>query len=175
MSLSSWSRRTIPRTSWTGWLEPMTEPLPLVEIAFREGLSTSHADRLPLLLLADLESSLRASQRALLARDLALLERLTDEQFHLQQRLALLPVTRSGSCLDESPATAVDTSMNSAVIAAHRRLLHLGRVHGALLDRAQQRLRTLARFLADPQAPYGPAPGGAGIEPLPDPSPRKEP
>lgn len=101
-------------------------------------------------LLSDLESSLRLSQQAILARDLEKLEGATEKQAQLHRRLHMLPA------LEEESAS-------SGVVEAHRRVLALGRVQGALLMRAEQRLRMLANLIAGSQAEYRPAASGAGI------------
>ena len=107
-------------------------------------------DALRLALLTDLELSLRASERAILSRDVAGLERATDEQANLGRRLVLLPV-RGGA-------------FSPTVMEAQRRVLGLGRVQGALLERAQRRLRVLANWMAGPQAEYRPVSGdSAGV------------
>lgn len=87
--------------------------------------------------LLQLEKSVQASQTALLARDLNRLRELTAEQ----------------SCLLRSLSTwkpACDQNAQEAAI----RILQLGRVHLAILRRAQQSLRVIANFLAGTQSIY---------------------
>lgn len=100
----------------------------------------TNSDALRLALLNDLESSLRASEQAILARDVARLERATEEQTSLHRRLVMLPVRGS--------------SFSPAVREAQQRVLDLGRVQSALLERARQRLRMLANWIAGPEAQY---------------------
>lgn len=100
----------------------------------------TNSDALRLALLNDLESSLRASEQAILARDVARLERATEEQANLHRRLVMLPVRGS--------------SFSPAVREAQQRVLDLGRVQSALLERARQRLRMLANWIAGPEAQY---------------------
>lgn len=100
----------------------------------------TNSDALRVALLGDLESSLRETEQAILARDVARLERATDAQANLQRRLVLLPVRRS--------------SVSPAVKEAELRVLRLGQIESALLGRAQQRLRMLANWMAGPEAQY---------------------
>jgi hypothetical protein len=111
--------------------------------------SETNSDALRLALLADLESSLRSTEQAILARDVAGLERATDEQANLHRRLVLLPVHGS--------------PFSAAVMEAQRRVLQLGQVESALLERAQQRLRMLANWLAGPEAEYRAVSGKAAV------------
>ena len=97
-------------------------------------------------LIEDIERNLLASQRALLSGDLHRLEKLTAEQGLFARKLA-----------DVLRAFSVSASaITREVRAAQLRVLHLGRVHIALLARQQQRLRTLRHRLAGPQSLYGP-------------------
>jgi flagellar biosynthesis/type III secretory pathway chaperone len=111
-----------------------------------------------LALLHDLETSLQASQQALLARDLPRLEQLTREQNALRRDLVALwtaakTLPTKTSISEDSLALELRTSA--------ARVLHLGRIQLALLDRAQRSLRALSRLIAGPQASYGPF---AGVE-----------
>jgi len=118
--------------------------------------SSSHArfGQSCLTLLSELESSLAAGQRALLARDRLPFERLTEQQESLQQALAALVHSSdcrgSGEPVSDSPAT-------SQLLACAARVLHLGRVQLALLRRAQRSLQMISRLAAGPQATYGPS------------------
>jgi len=95
-------------------------------------------------LLAHLKANFHASQHALLARDLGRLESLAAEQAGL--RLAMAHVLNQRWLQpDLLPA---DLSREA------RDVLQLGRVQSALLDRAQQSLRTIANLLAGTQAAY---------------------
>ncbi len=102
----------------------------------------------PLALLRELESSLEASRKALLNRDLAGLEQATREQARLHRALENLPLATS---LGRRPLSA-------ELQAARKRVLHLGLVQWALLERAGRWLRTLERLASGPGASYGPPP-----------------
>ena len=97
-------------------------------------------------LLTELEASLQASQRALLAHDLASLEHRTGEQIRLRRALEIFG-TPDGAPLAES-------DLPHELRAAQKRVLHLGRVQLALLGRAQRWLRTLSHLMAGPGASY---------------------
>jgi hypothetical protein len=101
--------------------------------------------------LAELEASLQVSQRALLSRDISSLEKRTLEQRRLHEALAILSVPRlpQGS----SPAT---TLLAAELLAAETRVLQLGRIQAALLDRAQRWLRTVVNLLAGVEKAYSP-------------------
>jgi hypothetical protein len=102
-------------------------------------------------LLAELEQSLEASQRALLSRDLEGLERETREQTGLHRSLEILS-SRNGA-LDE-PAPRIDPAVAAGLRAAQWRVLYLGRVQAALLTRAQRSLRIVSHRLAGSEASY---------------------
>jgi len=102
------------------------------------------------LLLVELEASLRASQRALLSHDVALMERHTCEQIRLQRLLEVLWSRRDAA---RDPAFVVEMR------AAQMRVLHLGRVQAALLVRAQRWQNMLSNLLAGPETSYVPTSG----------------
>jgi hypothetical protein len=97
-------------------------------------------------LLAQLEASLAASQKALLAADLAELERGTGEQRALCRQIensfAAGPVP--------SPSHNQPSGEQADLRATQARVLHLARVQGALLRRAQRSLRVVAGLMAHP-------------------------
>jgi len=110
-----------------------------------------------LALLAELEASLQASQRALLSRDVASLEQHTAEQMRLQKALAILsaPMPRlSGS--NSNPTLVAELR------AAETRVLQMARMQAALLDRAQRWLRTVVNLLAGVEKNYAPPSGTPG-------------
>jgi len=112
-------------------------------------------------LLAELEASLQASQRALLAHDLASLEHRTGEQISLCKALEIFgtpyAAPSAGSEFSHcSPRVAEDLR------AAQKRVLHLGRVQLASLGRAQRWLRTLSHLMAGPGASYSASLGRSG-------------
>jgi hypothetical protein len=129
-----------------------------------------------LALLQELEASLEQSQRALLKRDLAGIEQGTREQIGLQQALAAL----WASAAPAVPAVPEDqraadpaisfgplsfglreSNLAPTVLAAQRRVLHLGRVQAAVLSRARQSLKMIFYLAAGPQTTYGPPTAGA--------------
>jgi hypothetical protein len=101
-------------------------------------------------LFSNLESSLRASQQALLHHDVARLERLTAEQSLLAHSLA---VYRQRSIADGNkiPSLFLPELRERAT-----RVLHHGRVVEALLGRAQRFLRVIANLAAGTGASYAP-------------------
>jgi hypothetical protein len=114
--------------------------------------------------LGELEASLQASQAALLARDVAVIEQSTNEQVRLQQALEGL-WSRDGIGVPES-----DPALGGELRSAQRRVLHLVRTQAALLRRAQCWLRTLSNMLAGPEAIYLPLschPAGPSAKLLP--------
>jgi len=94
-------------------------------------------------ILSDLEASLRSSQLALLAGDLARLEQLTAEQSSLARRLADLWREATASLLSGELETA-------------RRVLRAGLVQQALLRRAERSLRLIFHLMAGSSATYVP-------------------
>jgi hypothetical protein len=125
-------------------------------------------------LLAELEGSLEAGQRALLSRDLGGLERATGEQIGLQRSLQTLWSQNGEPGQDDVPGNdvpPVDPALAAGLRAALWRVLYLGRVQAALLTRAQRSLRMLSNLLAGPTASYA-APSYAGpISNRPEPGP----
>lgn len=111
--------------------------------------SDCDSEALRLALLGDLESSLRASGQAILSRDVAKLERVTEEQAVLNRRLLLLP-----------PEVG---RVSPAATSAHRRVLALVRIQSALLQRAVYRLRVLANWIAGTRAEYRPVSGNSAV------------
>lgn len=98
-------------------------------------------------LLRELESSLCASQQALLMRDLAGLERSQGEQIGLRKSLDLLPHD-AWQPRDQVLAAALGSSV--------MRVRQQARVQDALLNRAQRWLRILANLVAGTEANYVP-------------------
>jgi hypothetical protein len=102
--------------------------------------------------LRELEMSLRASQKALLSRDVLRLEQSTRQQIGLRRALEILwPGNGMGSS-----EMHCDPRLASELRTAQMRVLHLGRVQAALLRREQRWLRTLSNLLAGPEANYLP-------------------
>jgi hypothetical protein len=111
----------------------------------------SEFDRETFALLFHLESSLRASQQALLDRDVRMLDRLTAEQSCLVRRVSDLWQRRA-----VSPADEVSIPLFPALREIAWRVLHLGRIHQALLSRAQRSLRVAVNMAAGTGATYSP-------------------
>lgn len=120
-----------------------------------------------LALLAELETSLLASHRALLAREISSLEKHTAEQMRLHRALAVLPAPRSHSSANSS--VSCRPALAAELRAAEQRVLQLGRVQAALLVRAQRWLRTVAHLLAGVGKTYAPPCGMAGTTAQPAP------
>lgn len=112
-------------------------------------------------LLHELEESLKASQRALLALDVEATERCTREQVRLRRGLEAL-LRNPDSTATISPREKVRPELNQTLPqryelrAAGNRVRHLARVQAALLRRSQQFLCVLANCVAGPGAGYGP-------------------
>jgi hypothetical protein len=109
--------------------------------------------RLRVSLLHDLEASLGRGSRALVALDLAGMERETREQVGILRRLAASP---AADCAGFAPALPVDLAQSGNAV---RQALGL---QAALLRRAQHKLRVIANMLADPAVNY-PAPRPARL------------
>jgi hypothetical protein len=110
-------------------------------------------------LLTSLELALKTSQQALLDREVERLEELTHEQLRLRMLLAVA-WAENGNQTAESNDPAVVASMQAAV----KRVLHLGRIQRALLDRAQRYLRTLSNRMAGVGTPYDPPQSNQGAK-----------
>ncbi len=98
-------------------------------------------------LLLQLEKSFESSQAALLARDLNSIRELTEEQSSL---LRSMTVCKPASDEDSQSQDLQNQDSQATAI----RILQLGRVHLAILRRAQQSLRVIANFLAGTQSIY---------------------
>jgi hypothetical protein len=97
--------------------------------------------------LSGIETSLKNSQRALLARDISSVERETHEQQRLQQALTEL----WARCL----ASVQKADAPFELRAAQGRVRHLARVQLALLGRAGRSLYVFSHLLKGPGAGYG--------------------
>lgn len=123
------------------------------EAPLRDGAAIAQAAAA---LLAEMERSLEASQRALLSRDVAGMELATAEQIGLRQSLEILwsrvPGLPDGARGND--ATQLDPALVAGLRAAEWRVLYLVRVQAALLTRAQRSLRMVSNLLAGPEASY---------------------
>jgi hypothetical protein len=112
-----------------------------------------------LAILAELQVSLEASQKALLARDLDGIEQGTREQVRLQRALALLERPHAGPAgdsVDQKSGSQPEVQLPPALASTQTRLVHLARVQAALIARAQRSAKMMARLLAGPGVAYGP-------------------
>ena len=114
-------------------------------------------------LLGELEASLQDGQSALLALDVAAMERHTADQCGLNRSLEILLSPELAASQDKGgnrqglailPKRAPELDL--ALLAAKSRVLHLTRVQAALLGRAQRFLAVLYNLTAGPGATYGP-------------------
>jgi hypothetical protein len=112
-------------------------------------------------LMSELEASLQTSRNALVALDLAGIERGTSEQVGLIEELDAL-TRRSVAPLEserplaEQEAHGPTPGLEEEVRRSAYRILEASRLHAALLARAQWKLRVLANILAGPSVTYGP-------------------
>jgi hypothetical protein len=118
-----------------------------------------------LALMGELEASLHGSRKALLALDLAGIERGTCEQAGLVRELhellrgktALSANARAGES-GMSASVAPTAELKKQLRASAKRILELARLQAALLSRARWKLRVLANMLAGTSSTYGPGP-----------------
>jgi hypothetical protein len=113
--------------------------------------------------MGELEASLHRSQRALLALDLAGIERGTCEQVGLVRELHVLlrgkTALPANARLGENrmPAFVASTpELKEQLRASAKRILNLARLQAALLVRARWKLRIVANMLAGTSGTYGP-------------------
>lgn len=130
--------------------------------------SASEITRSRLLLMRQLYVSLCSGHRALLALDLVGIERSTMEQAELGRKLAeYIPrgtrSTENSGNKKRRPAenrargfAACAPEMEAELRRGERDVLQALRLQGALLVRAQHKLRVIANMLADPSVSYGP-------------------
>jgi len=120
--------------------------------------------------LLALEKSLAASRKALVALDLAAIQRETQEQFALleelraiQRRLERQPRSEirnqpeSGKERETRGHDGSEAAMVREVRRTASRILNATRLQAALLVRLQAKLRVLANALAGPASTYDPA------------------
>jgi DNA-binding MurR/RpiR family transcriptional regulator len=108
-------------------------------------------------LLRQLAASLEFSTQAVVSGHVTRLEERTAAQRLLWQKVLALSQCSDHHSNSDWPATA-------EVLAAQRRVLHLGRVQHALLQRAQQNLRAVSNQLAGLHSGYAPIRGEEGVE-----------
>ena len=116
-------------------------------------------------LLDELAASLVQSRKALLVIDLSAIEQENREQLRLARALSALLLP--GSSADQSLfCTLGEAEKIPELQAVARRILHLVRVHSALLERARRSMRIRANRLLNFAPTYGTlvsAAGSAGI------------
>jgi len=128
--------------------------------------------RIPLPLLRQLEASLCHGHSALLALDLAGIDRETREQVGLSRKIAG-EIRRGTESTVSVRETEVETRAPASAERAPEMLEELARVisrvlqalrlQTALLARARGKLRVLANMLADPSVTYGPLPARTDV------------
>jgi hypothetical protein len=116
-----------------------------------------------LALMRELEESLHQSRKALLAQDLAAIERCTREQVDLIRELDALMQRSMASPVagrqekDEAPGRSPGAlELEEELRRSRSRILEAVRLQAALLARARAKLRILANMLAGPSVTYGP-------------------
>jgi hypothetical protein len=124
-------------------------------------------------LMVELETSLDCSRQALLALDLAGIERQTDEQVELIRKLEKflpkgMPAPASVRHSEEDARSARSVLSAFMPVAEEEvrrnanRIAEAARLQAALLRRAQCKLRIMANMLAGPSVTYGPFRGWSG-------------
>jgi hypothetical protein len=139
---------------------PSANPVPAAEDGARSAL----------ILIGELEASLHASRKALLALDLAGIERETREQVrsirNLEDVLArsMAPRVR-GSCMTKERAVRSGNSPEpeEELRRSCQRVLEATRLQAALLARARTKLRVMANMLAGQSVNYGPLVAGSSM------------
>jgi hypothetical protein len=137
--------------------------------------TTDEGARSALALIGELEASLRASRKALLALDLAGIERETREQVRSIRKLegvlarSMAPRVR-GSCMakDRAPLHSgnppeLEPGPEEELRRSCHRVLEATRLQAALLARARTKLRVLANMLAGQSVNYGPLVAGSSM------------
>jgi hypothetical protein len=118
-------------------------------------------------LLAELEDSLRNSQKALLCRNISIVEHETREQWRLQQALAELWSKSSGLTVSlRSHLHQSSAALSAELRAAQLRVQHLAQVHLTLLGRARRSLQVVCHLMEGPSAGYGPPAGMHSSRPI---------
>ena len=119
--------------------------------------------RTRLILMGELEASLQASLKALLALDLANIENETRHQIGLIREFdAQLQASRAAAAREKSAepgscgAQVAVPELEETLVRSQKRILDALRLQAALLARARCKLRVLANMLAGPSGPYGP-------------------
>src|SRR5579864_4758446 len=136
--------------NWTDSVDPMTQRHILTDDLLTDGLPVPRrfsgagvdSEQACLVLLANLENSLRSSQAALLARDVIRTEQLASEQAELQHALSAFLHAPDASVSEHEDKFSGPRGY--AIRATQARVLHLGRVQSVLLRRAQQSLRAIS-------------------------------
>jgi hypothetical protein len=126
---------------------------PLISMAAEKVLlSEGEFERSCIMLLRQLEASLQGSRRALLALDLAGLERGTREQAGLVGQFEPLRRRHKGYRTIVEPPNP--SELQAELQRCAHRVREATRLQAALLARAQAKLRVLGNMLAGPSASY---------------------
>lgn len=133
--------------------------------------ATDDRARSALMLIGGLEASLQSSRKALLALDLAGIERETCEQVRSIRKLedvlarSMAPPVR-GSCATRDGAlvsSRIPPELEEELRRSCHRVLEAARLQAALLARARTKLRVLANMLAGQSVTYGPLVAGNSV------------
>jgi hypothetical protein len=120
-------------------------------------------------ILEDLETSLQASQDALLVHDVARLEDLTHQQLSLRCRILAYLEERSAigreGAVRRGALLVSGLQTSQQVRSAAIRVLRLGQLQRVLLERMQQLLRVAENRAVGLQAGYSPSPSQRVIRP----------
>jgi hypothetical protein len=115
-----------------------------------------------LALMGELEASLHRSRKALLALDLAGIERATGEQVGMIREFqaclprGVLPLAIGNTGAKGAPGLVAHAPELEELRKSESRVLEAVRLQAALLGRAQCKLHVLANMLAGPSVTYGP-------------------
>jgi hypothetical protein len=124
-----------------------------------DSIAADEPVRACLALMGELEASLERSRKALLAQDLAGIERGTGEQVGLLEAIDAAvrrSVTPCTTWKQTRGLSASSPGLEEELRHSRDRIMEAVRLQAALLARARSKLRVLANMLADPSVDYGP-------------------
>lgn len=129
--------------------------------------------RCALMLIGELEASLNASRKALLALDLAGIERETREQVRSIRKLedvlgrSMAPrvrgMAKDRALVRSGNSPELEPEPERELRRSCHRVLEAARLQAALLARARTKLRVLANMLAGQSVTYGPLVAGNSV------------
>jgi hypothetical protein len=137
--------------------------------------TTDERARSALTLVHELEASLHGSRKALLALDLAGIERETREQVRAIRKLedvlarSMAPrvgasrMAREGTLVRSGNLSELESKPEEELRRSCHRVLEAARLQAALLARARTKLRVMANMLAGQSVNYGPLVTGNGV------------